>query len=249
MISYTCPHCASALNIPDKYAGQRGICKKCGNTIEVPSSDSASTRVRSISTDSAAVVAHPKHLCQKCGGEMRRLSRDVESEPAVEAMVCLACDTVPGTCPMCGATLDRPDKPRCNQCNANWWKVLRADDIIESVEEKSPIPSGNMFIYRCIAFSCAAAVEIGAIALVLGGVYLSSKFELSLVREEGSVSGLTPTQAQLVAWILAIMTIGFMTQASRMTYNGVVNYLAESYRRRHPGDAQSFTSPNGRARS
>ncbi len=35
-IDYRCPHCDKKFSFPDEYAGQRGRCKGCGNTITVP---------------------------------------------------------------------------------------------------------------------------------------------------------------------------------------------------------------------
>lgn len=36
MISHTCPHCGTKLDIPDEYAGRRGGCKQCGGKFTVP---------------------------------------------------------------------------------------------------------------------------------------------------------------------------------------------------------------------
>ena len=36
MLQFTCPHCNQALQIPDKYAGSAGKCKKCGKGITAP---------------------------------------------------------------------------------------------------------------------------------------------------------------------------------------------------------------------
>jgi len=38
MIAYTCPHCSHRLRIPDRYAGQEGVCAKCKQPIIVPQS-------------------------------------------------------------------------------------------------------------------------------------------------------------------------------------------------------------------
>ncbi len=35
MIEFLCPHCTKVLHIDEKYAGQRGSCKNCGNEITI----------------------------------------------------------------------------------------------------------------------------------------------------------------------------------------------------------------------
>ncbi|MCP4644896.1 MAG: hypothetical protein GY851_30930 [bacterium] len=39
MIACTCESCGNELRIPDKYAGQRGKCKRCGEALHVPQCD------------------------------------------------------------------------------------------------------------------------------------------------------------------------------------------------------------------
>lgn len=34
-----CPNCKSILNVPKKYCGQRGKCKRCGGTLTVPTAN------------------------------------------------------------------------------------------------------------------------------------------------------------------------------------------------------------------
>lgn len=36
MLKVTCPNCGESLNIPEEYAGQKGVCNKCGGSLTVP---------------------------------------------------------------------------------------------------------------------------------------------------------------------------------------------------------------------
>ncbi|MCH2398750.1 MAG: hypothetical protein MK364_06560, partial [Pirellulales bacterium] len=36
MIHFTCPHCRNSSDIDEKYAGQTGPCRSCGETITIP---------------------------------------------------------------------------------------------------------------------------------------------------------------------------------------------------------------------
>lgn len=36
MINFNCPHCHNSMKVPDKAAGRKGTCKKCGNAVLVP---------------------------------------------------------------------------------------------------------------------------------------------------------------------------------------------------------------------
>lgn len=43
-IPFTCPHCGAATLVADRFAGQRGPCASCGQTIVIPATGGAETR-------------------------------------------------------------------------------------------------------------------------------------------------------------------------------------------------------------
>ena len=69
MIKFACPSCSKSMRVDDSYAGKKGKCPKCGNTLEVPE-QSALIEFECESCDYtikvAAAAAGKKGRCPKC---------------------------------------------------------------------------------------------------------------------------------------------------------------------------------------
>lgn len=67
MINVVCPNCGSRLQVPEKYSGQRGSCRKCGGNLVVPLQSSVSdtgtkSAFRQVETDNPAQSSDPRPI-------------------------------------------------------------------------------------------------------------------------------------------------------------------------------------------
>ena len=98
MLTLECPHCNHALQIHEKYAGQRGKCKKCGKGITAPggvedendpfvATDLASLVVAVDKRDSYQVIPAPENV----GGSVNVMQIAKSLSDLGKAIILLGC--------------------------------------------------------------------------------------------------------------------------------------------------------------
>jgi|GEM_PF-1970984 DNA-directed RNA polymerase subunit M/transcription elongation factor TFIIS len=59
MIKFSCPHCGKSINTPDQYAGKRGKCPGCQQSIPIPAPSATDVPVAKTKSSQAAIQAQP----------------------------------------------------------------------------------------------------------------------------------------------------------------------------------------------
>ncbi len=125
-----CPKCLQVLQIPKKFVGTRGTCRKCGASfVAVPPHSGRSERSSSTvsvkplhgsipaTSDKVLRVVAGDRVCSVCGDIERELKMGSES---LGIYICLSCRPTHGVCPMCREKLESVDSEICPRCTISW---------------------------------------------------------------------------------------------------------------------------------
>ena len=182
-IALFCPHCNTTLSVPDQYAGRRGRCRRCRESVKVPQS-----------SDPAALAIVQEAIADA----------DPVTE-AEEAEIAAGPDDRRRPCPACGELI-LVTAVKCRYCRELFDPSLRGALAGHGIADDpgwNSIRSGIMKIYYAVALMVVTVILLGVVGGVLGGMgSLGGREEINPILMIGIlIGGLLALVAKIVALV------------------------------------------------